>query len=241
MMRVAAVLCAAFLLACERGDSPADRPPAGQPAAQPDAVDIEPQQQWPGPGTGPIHVRRERRHDLTGDGRPETVTVAARGPHYDALDITLVIANAAGDTLWTDAWRSDYYFHYEPIEGQTAEQVAAVVQGHVDDAVSGRRFQRGMPDGMIGGDPAEMMRESVRYHLAELDWRRRVDLEPSDPTPQEAWQRIDPQTVVNARAQAVVDELLQGPTYLYFAGGEASYVIGWSVREQAFVRLFACC
>jgi hypothetical protein len=41
--------------------------------------------------------------------------------------------------------------------------------------------------------------------------------------------------------RAVAAELAAGPTFAYFAGGEATYVIGWSVREQAFVRLFACC
>jgi hypothetical protein len=236
------LVCAVLLPGCDRGDSPAARAPAAAPAdTQQQVEETGLQQEWPAPGAGPVHVRRERQRDLTGDGRPELVAVTARGPRYDGLDVTLVVTSAAGDTLWTDAWSSAYYFHYDPVEGKTDQEVATIVQDHIDDAVSERRFQRGMPDGMTGGDPSTMMRESVRYHLAELDWRRRVDLEPSDPTPQEAWQRIDPQTVVMERVQVVVDELLQGPTYLYFAGGEASYVIGWSAREQAFVRLFACC
>jgi hypothetical protein len=236
------LVCAVLLVGCDRDEAPADRPPTASPVAtvqEPEEIGI--QREWPAPGAGPIHVRRERQRDLTGDGRPELVAVTARGPRYDGLDIVLVVTDAAGDTLWTDAWSSDYYFHNDPLEGKSAQEIATIVQDHVDDAVAERRFQRGMPEGMTGGDPAEMMRESVRDHLAELDWRRGVDLDPVDPTPQEAWQRIDPQTVVMERVDVVVDELLQGPTYLYFAGGEASYVIGWSAREQAFVRLFACC
>jgi hypothetical protein len=229
----------ALLAGCERGSPP--RTLAGEPSAN-DVAAIVPQTDWPAAGAGAMHVRRERQYDLTGDGTAETVRIDARGARYEDLDITLVIMSAAGDTLWADGWRSEYYFHYDPLDGKTDEEVARIVRDHVDDLLTDRRFHpQGMPPGMIGGDPTDMMRESVRYHLAELDWRRRVDLEPSEPTPPNAFDRVDPNTVAEARVQVVADELQQGPTYSWFAGGEASYVIGWSVREQAFVRLFACC
>jgi hypothetical protein len=140
-----------------------------------------------------VDVRRQRQHDLTGDGRPENVAITARGPLYRDLDIRLVITGAAGDTLWADTWRSEFYFHYDDISQRTDDEVARSVREQVDDLLTDRRFHhRGMPPGMIGGDATDIMRESVRYHLAELDWRRRVDLEPADATPGYAHDRIDP-------------------------------------------------
>jgi hypothetical protein len=241
MLVAAIVACTAILSGCGR-DAP---PPAAGTGS--DTADIAappgvgPQERWPAPGAGDIHVRRDRAHDLTGDGRAERLSVTVRGNRYDSLDIVLLVEGADGDTLWRDEWTSLYYFHYDPLEGKTDTEVAQIVQGHVDALLVDDRFHTGMPDRMLGGDPTEMVHESVRYHLAELDWRHRADLYPSDSTPVEAWDRLQPEMVGDARVRAVADELASGPTYNYFAGGEASYVIGWSVRENAFVRLFACC
>jgi hypothetical protein len=238
--RFALLLCVA-VSACGR-DAPRpavqDTPEPGAGVAPPAAM---PQQRWPAPGAGTIDVRRERAHDLTGDGRPERLSVTVQGERYDSLDIVLVIEGADGDTLWLDRWTSLYYFHYDPLEGKADTEVAQIVQGHVDALLVDDRFHTGMPDRMLGGDPTDMIRESVRYHLAELDWRLRADLDPADVTPTEAYDRIQPDLVGNARVTAVANELADMPTYNYFAGGEASYVIGWSARENAFVRLFACC
>jgi hypothetical protein len=238
MRRLLLILAAVLPASCDR----ADRTDAAAAADTDTATAAATSGAWPAPGAGPVDVRRQRQHDLTGDGRPENVAITASGPLYRDLDIRLVITGAAGDTLWADTWRSEFYFHYDDISQRTDDEVARSVREQVDDLLTDRRFHhRGMPPGMIGGDATDIMRESVRYHLAELDWRRRVDLEPADATPGYAHDRIDPGTVPLERVQAVMDELLQGPTYSWFAGGEASYVIGWSVREQAFVRLFACC
>jgi hypothetical protein len=231
-----ALLAAVGVAACERGDR------AARDEAAPDAPAARAEQAWPEPGRGMIDVERVRAVDLTGDGAAERVSVTARGARYEDLDIRLAITGARRDTLWAEAWRSDYYFHYDPMEGKSAQEIAALVQAHVDDLVAEGRFHpRGMPEGMMGGDPSETMRESVRYHLAELDWRRGADLEPAELTPPDAYRRIEPGNIAPERVQAVLQELLQGPTYNYFAGGEASYVLGWSAREQSFVRLFACC
>lgn len=235
MRRISCLLLALSIAACDRGTPPVQLEPAEDPAA-PGAA---PQERWPEPGAGPIDVRRERGADLTGDGRAERVSATAQGAAYDLLDIALVIERSDGDTLWVERWDSRYYFKYDPLEGKSDAEVAVIVQGHVDALLADDRFHRGMPPAMAGGDPTEMIHESVRYHLAELELRRRAGLTPSDSLPLDA--RPEPDDIDMARVRAVAAELAARPTYNYFAGGEASYVIGWSEREQAFVRLFACC
>jgi hypothetical protein len=233
-----ACLCAVLAAGCDGGasdDVARSAAPGAEPAAAGAAAD------WPDDPAAAIAVRRERRHDLTGDGSAERIVVEARGPRYDTLEITLAITTARGDTLWLERWPSEYYFHDDAAADRSDPAVARTVRGHVDALLAPEKLQTGLPAGVVGGDPTALIEESVRYHLAELDWRRRVDLQPADPLPAEAHRRIDPGQVSPERTRAVAGEVGAGPTFTYYAGGEATYVIGWSVREHALIRLFACC
>jgi hypothetical protein len=197
--------------------------------------------EWPVAGTS-VNVRRERRVDLTEDGLDERVTVTARGPAYDALDIDLAVISAASDTLWLERWSSMHYFRYTPIEELTDSAVVRTVQDHVDALLADASFSAsGMPAALAHGNTRASLREAVAYHLAELDWRRGADLRPADPTPTEAHSRIRVENVAPERVDVVIDEVLAGPVFMYYAGGEATYAIGWSEREHAFVRLYSCC
>jgi hypothetical protein len=233
-------LASAACLACERRtrEAPAPEPPpaSGAPAAAPLNVG------WPETGADGISVRRQRGYDLTGDGVEEYVMVSAIGPAYDSLDITLAITDMRGDTLWLDHWSSGLYFYYDPMAGKADSTVARIVRAHVDSLVHESRFTaRGLPAPLARGNYGGLLDESVRQHLAEIDFRGRASLDPRDPMPDGSWERIDVDAVAPARARVVRQELEAGTTFMYYAGGEASHVIGWSVRENAFVRLFACC
>jgi hypothetical protein len=197
---------------------------------------------WPADGAAPINLRRERRVDLTENGLDERVTVTVRGPAYDALDIDLTIVSAAGDTLWMERWSSMHYFRYTPIDELADSAVVRTVQDHVDALLADDSFSAsGLPAALLHGATRAVLRESVTYHLAELDWRRGADLQPSDPMPPQAHSRIRVEHVAQERADVVLDEVLAGPAFMYYAGGEATYAIGWSEREHAFVRLYSCC
>ena len=114
----------------------------------------------------------------------------------------------------------------------------------VDELLTDDKFSvsGGLPEPLRrGGDPEAMMRETVRYHLAELDWRRAANLRPPQRTPADAHGEIDARSVPLARVSAVIADLSNRPAFMYFAGGEASYAIAWSERERAFVRIHACC
>ncbi|MEX1182104.1 MAG: hypothetical protein WEF86_02640 [Gemmatimonadota bacterium] len=215
-------------------DSPADTL-APDTAAHPAGV-------WADDGAGAIDYMRSRAFDFTGDAAAERVLVSAHGPSYDSLQIGLAITDTAGDTLWADGWSSLHYFRYEPLAGKPDTTVARIVRNHVDALVADDRFSdAGLPAALQRGGSSEDVREAVRYHLAELDWREESGLTPADVTPPQAHSSLDASLIAPMRVDAVMNELLARPAFMYYAGGEATYAIGWSGRESAFVRLYSCC
>ena len=196
------------------------------------------------PASGPIDYRRERDVNLTADGRGETVVVTARGPAYDSLDIMLTIHGPDGDTLWHEAWPSLLYFKYDVREGKADSTVMRIVSDHVEQLLARDRFnmQGGLPAVLQqAGDPDAIMREAIHYHLAELDWRRRAGLPAAAATPPDGFSEISTDQVASDRVDAVLAEVRTRPSFMYYAGGEATYAIAWSDRENAFVRTHSCC
>lgn len=214
-------------------------PPGADPAGADSGSATD---EWP--ATGPVDYRREHGVDLTADGRPETIAVTARGPAYDSLDIALTIQGPARDTLWHEAWPSLHYFKYDVREGKADSTVMRIVRDHVAELLARDRFnlEGGLPVLLQrAGDPDAIMREAIHYHLAELDWRRRAGLAPADVTPPAAFSEISTDQVAMARVDAVLAEVRTRPSFMYYAGGEATYAIAWSDRENAFVRIHSCC
>jgi hypothetical protein len=218
-------------------------PDASVPGSVPADVDSDNATDvWP--AAGPVAYRREHSVDLTADGRVETMVVTALGPAYDSLDIALAIRGADGDTLWYEAWPSLLYFKYDVREGKADSTVMRIVSDHVQLLLERDRFnmQGGLPAVLRqSGDPDAIMREAIHYHLAELDWRRQAGLSPATPTPPAAYSEISTERVASDRVDAVLAEVRTRPSFMYYAGGEATYAIAWSDRENAFVRTHSCC
>ena len=239
MSRITFALLCAVSAACGGADEQPDERPVG------DSLAVAPDSAWPGVNAGDISIRRSREIDFTRDGRNETIDVSARGPRYDSLDIALVITGADGDTLWWEDWTSLHYFKYVDINTHTPDSIARVVQAHVDTLLHDTHFS------MTGGLPAllrrtttppeDIMREAVAYHLAELDWRRTAGLRPSQPTPPAGYSAVSASNVPADRVSNVMQELMSYPSFMYYAGGEATYAIAWSRLENAFVRIYSCC
>jgi hypothetical protein len=237
MKRTVLVLLAALAsAACERRAADDNAPDVD--AVRPVATDT---QGAAAPPAAAVSLQRERNFDITGDGTAERFIVDARGPHYDSLDITLTIATAANDTLWVDRWNSAHYFKYVT-RGELHDTAAArIVSAHVDSLLHDSRFgQRGVPP-LPRAPNNSAMDEAVAYHLAELDWRNGAGLEARDPTPQQAFGRIDVASVSRDRVMAVREEVRNAPSFAYYAGGEANYALAWSAREWALVRIYSCC
>jgi hypothetical protein len=228
--RVLLALAVVLLPACERT---AENPAADVPAADTTPAVAQ-------PDGAPIGLGGNRAIDLTGDGSSERIVIVAAGPRYDSLAVTLTVETAAGDTLWLDRWNSAMYFRYVQRDDLSAAEVERVVRAEVDSLLHDGNFSaRGLPARLRGGSAA--FDETIAYHLAELDWRNGASLEPRDPTPPGAHDRIDARRIAPERVRAVRAELEAGPVFSYYAGGEATYAIGWSPREHAFVRLYSCC
>jgi hypothetical protein len=239
----AMILAACTGAACDgsAGDPPATSGTTATESAAQAAAAVT-GSEWPAGSAERIDLRRERLVDLTGDGRDERVTVTVRGPTYDALDIDLAITSMRGDTLLLERWSSLDYFKYTPIAELADSAVVGIVQQHVDALLGDDSFSaEGLPSALSSDPRREAMREAARYHLAELDWRAAADMRPEDPTPALAYDRIRVENVAAQRVDVVIDEVLAGPMFSYHAGGEANYAVGWSVRENAFVRLYSCC
>jgi hypothetical protein len=239
LSRITFVLLCAVLAGCGGGEEQPD----GQPLE--DSTAIAADSAWPGVNAGNISIQRSREIDFTRDGRNERIDVTARGPRYDSLDIALVITGADGDTLWREDWTSLHYFKYVDINTRTPDSIARVVQAHVDTLLHDSRFS------MAGGLPAllrrtttppeDIMREALAYHLAELDWRLTAGLRPSQPTPPAGYSAVSSSNVPAERVSNVLQELASYPSFMYYAGGEATYAIAWSGLEKAFVRIYSCC
>jgi hypothetical protein len=198
--------------------------------------------EWPADAGAGVNLRREASFPLSGGAAPDQVVVTAQGPRYAALEIRLVIRDAQGDTLWADGWSSSEYLDFVGAAGLTEEEARSRVQAQVDSLLHPSRVRSsGLPRLEQGGVTRERVRESVTYHLAELDWRNRASLRPVEVTPGSAFDRIAPTDVAPERVAVVTEEVLAGPTFRYSAGEGVTYVIGWSVREHAFVRVYSCC
>ena len=194
----------------------------------------------------PITLERSASRDLTGDGVPERLTVAATGFRFDSLAIELQILDGrAGSRLYVARWSSRDYFKYEPAGGQpdSAATRERITRQHIDRLLSDSAF---VPRQVTLGDgrTETVDTSAVRYHLLELDWRRTHRLADTMPIPREAEEQLG-HHVANAeereRAAAVAAELRRQPTFTYHEGGELTYTLAWSDRERAFVRVFSCC
>lgn len=247
MMRSAAgwlvPVVAACVLACAGGDADNASPDAARPPVAVPAERTAGDTVWP--AAPPVSYARTATRDLTGDGSPEQLVVAARGARWDSLDITLTVRTSDADTLLHEQWNSQLYFVYEPAAGKPDSAVARIVRDHVLALLSPEKFSAaGYPAGLRHGDEqmrTAMMREAVAYHLAELDWRRAHGLQPWQPLPPGAYDDVRTTDITDARLGAVLAEVRERPMFMHFGGGEATYAWAWSDREAALIRTFSCC
>ena len=191
----------------------------------------------------PVTLRRTRQVDLTGDRRPERFVVAATGPRYDSLAITLEIRSPEDSLLYADSWDSGVYFQNDDRSRLTDSAVEQRVRAQIDSVLGNHSFHPGgtelTPDERIN---REGMHDAIRFDIAEEMWRRANEVPVDSSTPATAMDAIEAiarDSVSDARVESLVAELRDRPTFRYFAGGEATYAIAWSEEERRFVTVWS--
>lgn len=190
----------------------------------------------------PVAVQAERDHDLTGDGRAERIIVDARGPAYDSLTVRLEVRSASDSLLYATRWSSRDYFKYDYRQGKPDSVVQRIVRDHLRRLLADSAFS---PAGTLRGSGitrlAVIDTGSIRYDIASQLWRRAHSWPDSTPLPPRAEGELRPADVPTSRVSVLASELRAKPTFTYHAGGELTYTIAWSDREQRFVTVASCC
>ena len=188
-----------------------------------------------------LSIAHEASRDLTGDGVLERITVVARGPAYDSMDVRLAISGR-GQVLHAAEWSTGLYFFYEDRALLADSVVETRVREHLADLVTDGLSESGPPvQWWSERERTREMRASIRHSVAESMWRESHRVPVSEPLPREAYAGIAALQPPEARVDSLVKELRDKPVYSYYAGGEANYYIAWSDREQQFHVVYSCC
>jgi hypothetical protein len=196
-----------------------------------------------GSDTGSSYTAR-KAVDLTNDGRPEAITIDARGPLADSASVTLAILGTAGDTLYQDRWNTRSYFEYTPRNGLTDSAANNIVVGHLQRLLVDSAFTADGPSARLknaaiprppGAKPSPhevpgIDRDAVRYDI-------KMNAVGASASPE----AVEEFPVMEASIDSLAEELRAMPTFTYYAGGEVTYTVAWSAVKHRFVRIFSCC
>ena len=195
------------------------------------------------PAADAINITKERSEDLTGDGSNEKITLAARGSKMDSLRIRLEIRSADDSLLHASSWSSRFYFQYLDRAGMSDAAADSLVRRRLDAVLADSAFRTGVPGSAADTMRAAMMRDAIRYDIATNQWRTQHGLALGAEIPPTAHDSINiaAAAVPKAQIDALFRELQGKKSFTFFAGGEVTYSIAWSDREQRFVTIFSCC
>ena len=195
------------------------------------------------PATDAINIMKERLEDLTGDSVNEKITLSARGSRMDSLRVRLEIRSADDSLLYASSWSSRFYFQYLDRAGMSDAAVDSTVRWRLDVVLADSAFRTGVPGSAADTMRTMMMRDAIRYDIATNEWRTRHGLALGAEIPPTAHDSINVAAAAVPKSQidALFQELKGKKSFTFFAGGEVTYSIAWSDREQRFVTIFSCC
>lgn len=189
-----------------------------------------------------IQVQYEGQADLTEDGVLEQVIVTAKGTAWDSLLVRLEIRSDSGILLYADEWSSrdwcgGYGFH-------------EIWQGTVEDWVRQRLTRIADPEWFLpsgshgdrfGYGGREGLRWGVRMDFYEQLWREKYDIPIHEHlTQQQGLRQIVEEfrdQVTEEQVEALLDEVGDGPCFVYNPHWDALYGIAWSKSKNRFVLI----
>ena len=195
------------------------------------------------PVSDAINITKERSEDLTGDGVNEKLSLSARGSQMDSLRVRLEIRSADDSLLYASEWSSRFYFQYLERAGMSDAAADSTVRRHLDAVLVDSAFRTGVPGSAADTMRSAMMRDAIRYDIATNEWRTQHSLALGAEIPPAAHDSINiaAAAVPKSQIDALFQELQGKKSFTFFAGGEVTYSIAWSDREQRFVTIFSCC
>ena len=193
--------------------------------------------------SNPINIAKERAEDLTGDGAPEKISLTARGARMDTLRVHLEIRSPGDSVLYASSWDSHFYFQYVERAGLSDAAADSIVRRHLDAVLADTAFRTVETGTATDTIPAMMMRDAIRYDIATHRMRVAHGLQPGAELPRAAHDSVNMLAAAVSRADidTLFRELRGRKSFTWFAGGEVTYSIAWSDREQRFVTVFSCC
>jgi hypothetical protein len=190
---------------------------------------------------GALTFTRVRPVDLTGDGAPELVVVAAVGPRYDSLAVRVEIRSPGDSVLFASEWMSGLYFKYLDRRAFSDSAVRARVLSQLDALVA---FDATRPASQLLArqtKPGVAMREAIAADVAQHRYRDAHHLAPDAAIPPEATDEVRAATPTAAKVDSLYRELRGRRAFRFRRGGAATYIVVWSPTEQRFVTVYACC
>ncbi len=190
-----------------------------------------------------INIMKDRLEDLTGDGVNEKITLSARGARMDSLRVRLEIRSADDSLLYASSWNSRFYFQYVERASLSDSAADSTVRRHLDAVLADSAFRPALSSPASDTIQATMMRDAIRYDIATNQLRTQHGIALGAELPPAAHDSVNVLAAAVPRSQIdlLFQELQGKKSFTYFAGGEVTYSIAWSNREQRFVTIFSCC
>jgi len=196
--------------------------------------------------------------DMTGDGRPDTLTLEARGTRPDSLDVTFVI-RGNGHELFRDAWNNADEFaderNAQPAKRISPDSLARRVRHEMDTFFDAANFASAAslqsaptwPPVSFDckGDPRDCIAFHLRYERGVAARARRgQDSTPASTPEYGAFiDSLEHAPFDTAYVRRVVDEMRQRglPAFTFSYGYETTRSITWSPMAGRFFPVFECC
>ncbi len=205
----------------------------------------------------PVWYRAQIARDLTGDGRPDTLVLEARGTRPDSLHAVFRI-RSDGREVYRQDWSNEDEFEDFPFPEEPrarADSIARFARRRLEAFLSPNRFapldiSQAKEPWEIGeghacqGDPRDCIAWYLRF---EAQVRKRLAAgRDSVPQPGNAYgafvDSIEAAPFDTAHVRAIWADMRHTPySFAMSYGYETTLVIAWSQLAKRFFVLFACC
>ena len=206
----------------------------------------------------PVWFRSQITQDLTGDGRPDTLVLEARGTQADSLSVVFQI-RSAGRQIYYEEWNNEYDFvdlSFPTEPGARADSLSRLARHPLQSFLGPNRLIRldttaakepwpVAEPRSCHGDPRDCIAWYFRF---EAQIRGRVaagrDSLPEGGQPYRAFlDSIQAAPFDTARVRTIWADMRQHTPHSFVMshGYETTKVIAWSRVERRFLVLFECC